>query len=191
MTESYDKIDTVQRKIHLAQDNLIHKLDSVVDLRSTLLRKGLTEIERLSSLKYQYTTSQEELITAYDAQNVLDIVGVIFLVFGITGLFKTQDIQDEISKRQINDKEPYYPYCQSCGKKFSSTQPYGTKKDGSFNKAFCFECLELGDYKESDLTWEKVKESSSLPNAKRNWFTNRKILKRLKTSERWKEDKYV
>jgi hypothetical protein len=49
-------------------------------------------------------------------------------------------------------KIPEGPYCQSCSKPMHKANDFGTNKDGSKNKDYCFECYKKGKFTEPNLT---------------------------------------
>jgi Putative zinc ribbon domain len=117
--------------------------------------------------------------------------GFIIIVIGIIPLIKNQSIQDELVSRQLGEKEKYFEFCQSCGKRFDSILKLGLEKDGKDNKSFCIECYDEGTFKDPDLTYEKLKQKtlagfSGIGNLGTRW-----VLKyRLKRLDRWRKNRY-
>ena len=76
------------------------------------------------------------------------------MIFGLIGMMRFQDIQDELLKRQLSDKPKAHKFCQSCGKKFSSIRLNSKNSDGTTNLAFCTDCYKDGQFVENELTKE-------------------------------------
>lgn len=114
-------------------------------------------------------------------------IGGAAILFGLGGLQQTQTVQDELLKRQLNEKDEYYAWCQSCGKNFTAITEYGVKKDGTLNKAFCSKCYLAGAFTEPDLTLASLqKRIFDTYSKKLNFFTKRKLSLRLSNLARWK-----
>ena len=94
-------------------------------------------------------------------------------------------------RRELAEKDKYYPFCQSCAKKFIATLPCGTKADGTINKALCHECFANGCFIEPDLTTEQIKNRAinQLKNGN-NIIRKYALQSRIAKLDRWKSDKY-
>lgn len=117
--------------------------------------------------------------------------GIILFLLGMIAWLSEDLIENRNNEFNKNKKinERFYSNCQSCGMKFSSVRKYGTNKDETFSNAFCEDCFENGEFKESELTLEQVKENAK-PYIKGNYFVKKIILNRLDKLERFNRNQY-
>jgi len=55
---------------------------------------------------------------------------------------------------------PKGPMCQSCGMPFSRDEDYGTEKDGSRSKEYCFHCYQDGRFLDEGITLQEKIEKN-------------------------------
>lgn len=135
--------------------------------------------------------AKAEYLADEELNNFIMIFGSVLLFFGLIGMMWLQIIQDELLKRQLQDKPKVFKYCQSCGKKFSSMIVHGTKSDGSVHTAFCSVCYSEGRFKEPELSKKDFTHRGDIEIAKMKSFLRKKILlKRFKRLERWRDNDY-
>lgn len=147
--------------------------------------------KQLKIRKGALNQAKEEYKATEETNKWINLTGGICLIFGLIGMMKFQDIQDELLKRQLSDKPKTYKYCQSCGKKFSSIRHNSKNSDGTINFSFCTGCYADGHFIESDLTKEEFLKRANLEAKKRkSWLGRKLILNRLKNLERWDTDEY-
>jgi hypothetical protein len=194
--------------------NPIKKNDSLVIFNQAIVgdKKEVTVSDSLSKLWYEYKEAQfkidlfnkqlktrkeilkqakEEYEVSEETNIWINLTGGICLIFGIIGMMRFQDIQDELLKRQLSDKPKAHKFCQSCGKKFSAVRLYSKNVDGTTNLAFCSNCHKEGAFVESELTKEEFLKRAAIEAGKRKTWLGRKLLSaRLKNLERWDSDEY-
>lgn len=146
--------------------------------------------DKLSILNRQMLDNQDEFDQKELINNVFAGFGLILLFSGLWKWQRQQNINDELLNREILDKGKVYPYCQSCGKNFSSIRKNGKNKDKTINNAFCKSCFNNGKFKEK-ITKEEFEErkKEEIKNQK-GWLNRLRLKNRLDDLERWKEDEY-
>lgn len=119
--------------------------------------------------------------------NILLGVSLFLLGASVVSLLKRQNLEDEIKKRELNNTQPYYEECQSCGKNFSAMIQNGSNKDNTPSIGFCKSCFLNGEFvvqtDDVDLFINQalISEVKSYKPRKR-----KKIIKNIKSLERWK-----
>lgn len=140
--------------------------------------------EALKQAKEEYNVGEE-------TNKWINIMGGICLIFGLIGMMRFQDIQDELLKRQLSDKPKAHKFCQSCGRKFSAIRQNSKNSDGTINLAFCTACYVEGHFTEQELTREEfLKRSAKEIKKRKTWLGRKLISSRLKNLERWDTDDY-
>ena len=146
--------------------------------------------DKLAILNRQMFDNRDEYDQKETNNNVFAAFGLLLLFSGLWKWQKQQNINDALLKREIQDKGKVYPYCQSCGKNFSSIRTNGKNKDKTINNAFCKSCFDNGKFKEK-MTREEFAERKKVEIKKQKGWLNKRILKnRLDKLERWKENEY-
>lgn len=132
--------------------------------------------------------NEKNLNQSYHQSNdILLKIGVILFLLGIFMWVIDEPYDPKIVLVKINEK--LYPYCQSCGKKFSAMRKYGKEFNGSDNLAFCEECYNEGKFTD-DMTKEEFIEKSNAEIKKRNWFAKKILKSRFRNLDRWNKDRY-
>lgn len=138
----------------------------------------------LKDAKAEYEANQ-------DTNFWINLNGATWLILGLIGMLWMQIIQDNLLKRQLQDKPKLYKYCQSCGKKFSSIRLVSKNADRTTNPAFCIDCFDNGIFKEPELTKAAFQKRAEIEATKRKTWLGRKMLRtRLNNLERWDTDDY-
>jgi hypothetical protein len=55
---------------------------------------------------------------------------------------------------------PQGPLCQSCGMPFSRAEDYGTNRDGSRSREYCFHCFQGGTFLDEGITLQEKIEKN-------------------------------
>ncbi|ESU20209.1 hypothetical protein FEDK69T_30240 [Flavobacterium enshiense DK69] len=118
----------------------------------------------------------------------LENIGFILFIIGI--FLWMLDEPDEKKKELINLNEKLYPFCQSCGKKFTSVRKYGKEIDSTDNLAFCEECYNDGKFTNDEITKEEFIEKSNIEIKDKNWLVKKILKSRFQNLERWNKNKY-
>ena len=136
----------------------------------------LNDEERLKNQYFEYYSN-------------LRITGIILFSIGILLWFV--DTPHPLEKdKLVNQNEKLYPYCQSCGKEFSSVRNYGSDKEGGHNFAFCSECFTGGGFTNPELTKEEFLKDALKSIKNKNWFSRKTLAMRFENLERWNKNKY-
>lgn len=147
--------------------------------------------KQLKIRKETLNQAKEEYKATEETNKWINLTGGICLIFGLIGMMRFQDIQDELLKRQLSDKPKAHKFCQSCGKKFSSIRLNSKNSDGTTNLAFCTDCYKDGQFVENELTKEEFLKRAAIEAKKRKTWLGRKLISgRLKNLERWDTDEY-
>ncbi|MNQ71274.1 putative zinc ribbon domain protein [compost metagenome] len=117
----------------------------------------------------------------------LQNIGIILFCLGIF-MWMINEAKD--SRILLKQNEKLYPWCQSCGKKFSSIIKYGTNKDSTNNYSFCKTCYTKGKFNNPTLTKEEFLMLVQNEIANKNWWSRQILMSRFRTLERWKDDMY-
>ncbi|WP_171609160.1 zinc ribbon domain-containing protein [Limnovirga soli] len=154
----------------------IVRLNNKIDLGSLKLELFTKKIKNYS----------KDLHDEFEDTNNFVTFSMILMLIGILGIVKQQTLQDELFKRQLNEKKKYYQYCQSCLTEFDSMIKNGTDQDGSLNTAFCNECYNNGTFIEPDLTFEILLNRKIKKNKVKSKWGLFVLRNRLKLLDRWK-----
>ena len=178
-------------KIRLSKLQKLIDSMSLVNAKSTKIWEADKKNVVPSIVSQAYEFSKGDLSSASTTKTTTFIIGLMLVILGLFELYRIQKIQDELLLRQLGEKEKYYPYCQSCGKNFTSMREYGKRNDGTKNKAFCSECFENGFFREPDITFEEIKKRAIIETKdKKQLFFKTKLIVKLENLERWKNTDY-
>jgi hypothetical protein len=133
--------------------------------------------------------SEKKLNASYHKfNNQLENFGFVFFIIGL--FMWVLDEPDAKKKNLEKLNEKIYPYCQSCGKSFTSVRKYGKEIEGTDNLAFCFECYDQGTFIDNETTKEEFLEKANVEIKNKNWFAKKILKSRFNDLERWNKNKY-
>lgn len=131
---------------------------------------------------------EESLKTSYlDVNNTYGILGSILLALGLLMWYSEETSASRSDNISANKS---YPWCQSCGKRFSSIRVHGTDKNWKRNNAFCSECYTNGTYTGKYKSREQLLEEVEEETKDEGWLTKKIIKARIANLERWRKHEY-
>lgn len=165
-------------------------IDSLLKLRAKLLllkKSNAINSKRVDHFSNKFKILKEDLTRINETRKALQKIGIILFSLGIL-----MWMIDETKVLQILHKqnEKLYPWCQSCGKKFSSIIKYGTNKDSTSNYAFCKNCYTKGKFNNPNLTKDEFLEHVKNEISSKSWWSKIILMDRFNTLERWNDNKY-
>lgn len=198
LLKTYPKQDTlteVEYNIYISTkknvDKLMLKLKEYSEDSHNKINILVSISNQVTALNKNYTEEQSIYKDESDIYMIFIIIGIVILLFGFLGLSAHQKIQDELLKRQLTERDVFYDYCQSCGKKFNSITKHSKNSDGTKNYAFCYSCYSNGQFVEPDLTLEElIKRIKKQELLKNSILFRWQIIGRLKSLDRWNKDPY-
>lgn len=147
-------------------------------------------INKKLSFSEKYLEEKEKLKKQYfDNYDEIKNFGIFLFILGII-LWSVDTPSNKKENKILKQQDKLYPFCQSCGEKFTSILKYGTNKDKSENYAFCRNCFKKGKFTNPDLTKEELIKNSMELNHNKNWLIKKLLKNSFNDLERWNNDKY-
>ncbi len=170
-------------KIKLHGDEMILKLtkkhNEAIARQDTISSIGF-ENEKLQIFSDKYEST-------IDLSAKMINIGLFMLVGGFL-LWNYDEFRTDYNLKKNQLGQPQFsPVCQSCGLKFNSMVRYGTNEDDTKNYHFCSECYNHGEFTDSDITKEDMKER--IGNRMKSYSLSDKeialVHKRIDKLDRW------
>ncbi len=165
-------------------------IDSLLILRTKLLflkKENAINSKKAEQFSSKFTILKEDLSRINESSKAQHNIGIILFSLGI--LMWMID-ETKVSQILLKQNEKLYPWCQSCGKKFSSIIKYGTNKDSSNNYAFCKNCYIKGKFSNPNITKDEFLENIKNEIISKSWWSKIILMDRFRTLERWNDNKY-
>jgi hypothetical protein len=157
------------------------------NLRSFEFRDKVMD-QKLESFSTILASEKELNATYHKFNKQLEIFGWIFFMLGLLMWVIDEPHVKKSNLEKLNEK--IYPYCQSCGKSFTSVRKYGKEMEGTDNLAFCFECYYQGTFIDNEITKEEFLEKANFEIKNMNYFAKKILKSRFNNLDRWNKNKY-
>ena len=186
---SVDYYSDIVEKSNEQKINNIY-IDSLLTLRAKLLllkKENAINLKKTDHFSSKFKILKEDLARINGMSKAQQNIGIILFSLGI--LMWMID-ETKVSQILLKQNEKLYPWCQSCGKKFSSIIKYGTNKDSSNNYAFCKNCYAKGKFSNPNITKDEFLEHAKNEVSSKSWWSKIILMDRFNTLERWNDNKY-
>lgn len=152
-----------------------------------------SRFEHYSSLYDSYTANHKLLIHINKskglAANITYYVSMAMFLISVYYMFRRTQIEEELFLSEHRAKM-YKPFCQSCGKRFTSMVKAPVTNEGEKISSFCSNCHDGTDFIDMSMTKEKVYNNIISELSLTQNKDKAKVKKLVNSLERWARTRY-